>query len=184
MVWKRSDDPPSPTPSATPTPSAPPPRPLVSQPAPVPEAPRRNDRTVIGPSIFIKGDLSGEEDVLVEGRVEGKIEFQQNSITVGTSGKVKADLYGRTVTVEGQVDGNVFAREQAVVRPSGTVQGNISAPRVVLEDGAKFKGSIDMDSKESPRPVSPIPASFGALPSATPLAPRPLDAAPAEKADS
>lgn len=156
MAWNRRDEPSSPPPSPpTPSPAAPS-RPASAAPAPatVTEPARRGDRTVIGPSILIKGDLSGEEDVLVEGKVEGKIEFHQNSITIGTNGKVKADLHGRTITIEGEVHGNLFAREQAVVRPSGTVHGNISAPRVVLEDGAKFKGGIDMEAKEPARPAS------------------------------
>jgi cytoskeletal protein CcmA (bactofilin family) len=144
---------------------------------------RRNDRTVIGPSIVIKGDLSGEEDVLVEGRVEGKIEFNQNALTIGTSGKVKADLFGRTITIEGHVDGNLFAREQAVVRPSGTVHGNITAPRVVLEDGAKFKGGIDMDSKEPARPaVAPSSSAAASSPAQAASSPASLNA-PVVKAD-
>ncbi len=178
MVWKRSDDPPSPTPAAPTPASAPPPRPVVAAPEPV----RRNDRTLIGPSIVVKGDILGDEDVLVEGQVEGKIELKQNSITIGTSGKVKADLHGRIVTVEGRVDGNVFAREQAVVRPSGTVHGNIASPRVVLEDGAKFKGSIDMDSKEAARPAAPAPAA--PLAPLAPYTPAPGEGVPAAKADS
>lgn len=103
------------------------------------------ERATIGPSIFIKGDLSGEEDLVIEGRVEGKVDLKQNNVTIGKNGKVKADLFGRVVTIEGEVDGNVFAREQAILRQSGAIFGNITAPRVVLEDGSRFKGSIDME---------------------------------------
>lgn len=147
MVWKKSDDPVHPEPTSAPprpaTMSAPVPSPAPSA---APEPPRRTgDRATIGPSIFIKGDLSGEEDLVIEGRVEGKVDLKQNNVTVGKNGRVKADIFGRVVTVEGEVDGNVFAREQAILRQSGAIRGNITAPRVILEDGSRFKGSIDME---------------------------------------
>jgi cytoskeletal protein CcmA (bactofilin family) len=148
MVWKKSDDPPSPQPQPTPAP-----RPMATSPAPSPspapaasEPPRRpSERATIGPSIFIKGDLSGEEDLIIEGRVEGKVDLKQNNVTVGKNGRVKADVFGKVVVIEGEVDGNVFAREQAILRQSGAIRGNITAPRVILEDGSRFKGSIDME---------------------------------------
>jgi len=154
MAWKRDDQP---NPSH-PEPAPAPPRPVAAPaPAPTPsEPPRRTaDRATIGPSIFIKGDLSGEEDLVIEGRVEGKVDLKQNNVTVGKNGKVKADVFGRVVTIEGEVDGNVFAREQAILRQSGAIRGNITAPRVVLEDGSRFKGSIDM---EPPRESGVSPA--------------------------
>lgn len=150
MVWKKSDDPPSPQPQPTA-----PPRPMAAAPTPSPspapaavsEPPRRpSERATIGPSIFIKGDLTGEEDLVIEGRVEGKVDLKQNNVTVGKNGRVKADVFGKVVVVEGEVDGNVFAREQAILRQSGAIRGNITAPRVILEDGSRFKGSIDMES--------------------------------------
>jgi cytoskeletal protein CcmA (bactofilin family) len=148
MVWKKSDDPPSPQPQPNPAP-----RPMAASPAPSPspapaanEPPRRpSERATIGPSIFIKGDLSGEEDLVIEGRVEGKVDLKQNNVTIGKNGRVKADVFGKVVVVEGEVDGNVFAREQAILRQSGAIRGNITAPRVILEDGSRFKGSIDME---------------------------------------
>jgi cytoskeletal protein CcmA (bactofilin family) len=124
---------------AAPAPS-PSPAPVASEPAR-----RPGDRATIGPSIFIKGDLSGEEDLIIEGRVEGKVDLKQNNVTVGKNGRVKADVIGKVVIVEGEVDGNVFAREQAILRQSGAIRGNITAPRVILEDGSRFKGSIDME---------------------------------------
>lgn len=130
------------------------------QPAPTPQAqpaaaPRNpvspaKDRAVIGSTISIKGDLTGEEDLLIEGRLEGKIELKRNSVTVGKSGNIKADIYGKTITVEGTVEGNLYGEEQLIVRQSGTVRGNIVSPRVALEDGSNFKGSIDMSPKEKP----------------------------------
>jgi cytoskeletal protein CcmA (bactofilin family) len=139
--------------------AAPSPAPNPS-PAPAPsEPPRRTERATIGPSIFIKGDLTGEEDLVIEGRVEGRVDLKQNNVTVGKSGKVKADVLGRVVTIEGEVDGNVFAREQAILRQSGAIKGNIQAPRVILEDGSRFKGSIDMESAKdsgAPAPARPV----------------------------
>jgi cytoskeletal protein CcmA (bactofilin family) len=149
MVWKKSDDPPAHHPEPTPAPrpvatSAPAPAP--SSPAPA-EAPRRSGTSAtIGPSIFIKGDLSGEEDLVIEGRVEGKVDLKQNNVTVGKNGRVRADVFGKVVIVEGEVDGNVFAHEQAILRQAGAIRGNITSPRVVLEDGSRFKGSIDMEA--------------------------------------
>ena len=147
MVWKKSDDPPSHNPEPSPAP-----RPMATQaptPSPAPtasEPPRRpSERATIGPSIFIKGDLTGEEDLVIEGRVEGRVDLKQNNVTVGKNGRVHADVFGKVVVVEGEVNGNVFAREQAILRQSGAIRGNITAPRVILEDGSRFKGSIDME---------------------------------------
>jgi cytoskeletal protein CcmA (bactofilin family) len=144
-MWKRTDDGPETTGYTPQQPQQPaaatPPRSSGAE-------PRRGSAT-IGPSIRIKGDLSGEEDLVVEGKVDGKIELRQNAVTVGRSGRVRADIYGSTISVEGEVEGNLFADEQILVRASGKVLGNLTAPRVSLEDGAKFKGSIDMEPKQA-----------------------------------
>jgi cytoskeletal protein CcmA (bactofilin family) len=162
MAWKRSDDPPGNHP-AEPAPAAPRPSPAPSAASPsLPEPPRRSgDRATIGPSIFIKGDLTGDEDLVIEGRVEGRVDLKQNNVTVGRNGKVKADVFGRVVTIEGEVDGNVFAQEQAILRQAGAIRGNISAPRVVLEDGSRFKGTIDMEPNKD-RPGTGSTAVSGA----------------------
>ena len=152
MVWKKSDD--QPNSYSEPAPAAP--RPMTAAPAasgPAPEPRRSGERATIGPSIIIRGDLSGGEDLVIEGRVEGKVDLKQHNVTVGKSGRVKADLYGKVVTIEGEVDGNVFAQEQAILRQAGAIRGNISAPRVILEDGSRFKGSIDMEAREVSRPA-------------------------------
>jgi len=159
MAWKKPDDPPG-YPHSEPAATVPP-RPTAA-PAPAPvaahEPPKRSDRATIGPSIYIKGDLSGEEDLVIEGRVEGKVDLKQNNVTIGKNGKVQADVFGRVVTVEGEVNGNVIAREQAILRQSGAIRGNISAPRVVLEDGSRFKGSIDMEPpREAGGSTTPAP---------------------------
>jgi cytoskeletal protein CcmA (bactofilin family) len=155
MVWKKNDEPSNyrpAEPSPANRPATPSPSPASPSPAPAStESARRGERATIGPSIFIKGDLTGDEDLVIEGRVEGKVDLKQNNVTIGRDGRVKADVFGRVVTVEGEVDGNVVAHEQALLRQSGAIRGNISAPRVVLEDGSRFRGSIDMEPKDSGR---------------------------------
>ena len=112
--------------------------------------PQTKERAMIGPTIRIKGDLTSEEDLLIEGRLDGKIEMRRHSITIGKKGQIKADIHGRIIVIEGTVEGNLYGEEQLIVRQSGTVRGNIVSPRVALEDGSNFKGSIDMSPKEKP----------------------------------
>jgi cytoskeletal protein CcmA (bactofilin family) len=122
-------------------------------PAPRNPVPQTRERAVIGPTIFIKGNLTGEEDI--QGQVDGKIELRHHSVTIGKNGRIKADIYGKVITIEGTVEGNLFGEEQLTVRQTGNVQGNIVAPRVALEDGSNFRGSIDMSPKEKPSAVVP-----------------------------
>jgi cytoskeletal protein CcmA (bactofilin family) len=119
-----------------------------------PVEPRRESAT-IGPSIAIKGDLIGEEDLIIQGKVEGKVDLKQNSVTIGKNGQVKADIYAKVVNVEGEVEGNLYGLEQISIRGTGSVRGNICAPRVSIEDGARFKGGIDMDSKSGDKGHAP-----------------------------
>ena len=100
---------------------------------------------VIGKTIKVKGTISGNENLVIEGTVDGSIDLPQNDLTIGESGQVVANLDAKTVKVDGQVTGDISGSEKVVISKSGRVQGNIVAPRVTLEDGAKFKGSIDMD---------------------------------------
>ncbi len=112
----------------------------------------------IGPSITIEGDVTGEEDLLIEGRVAGKVTLPKNNVTVGSQGRVRAQITASSITVEGEVEGDLVAEEEVVIRPSGTVRGNIVASRVSLESGCRFKGSIDMEraeTKESARAKRP-----------------------------
>jgi cytoskeletal protein CcmA (bactofilin family) len=140
MIWKKSeaDEASTQTQSQPQTPPPPSSRNLPQS---------TKERALIGPSIEIKGNLSGGEDLHIEGRIDGKIELQQKSVTVGKSGRVNADIVGRVIVVMGEVNGNIYGEEQIVLRQSCTVHGNLLAPRVTLEDGAKFKGSIDMAPK-------------------------------------
>lgn len=109
---------------------------------PSPRAP--GERATIGRSITIQGEVTGDEDLLIQGRVNGAVNLKQHSVTVGPEGEVKADITGRVITVEGKVHGNLRAEEQVILRGSALVEGDITAPRVVLDDGARFRGGVDM----------------------------------------
>jgi len=119
---------------------------------------------MIGPSIKIKGEVSGDEDLLIQGRVEGKIDLKAHEVIVGESGQVFADVSAKTVKIDGKVTGDIHGSENVVISRLGNVRGNIIAPRVLLEDGAIFKGSIDMDpgdeaARAAPKPVTE-PSAF------------------------
>lgn len=140
-MWKKDEEP-NPTAGAStatgsPAPSTQPKRPLSKSAEPA----------TIGRSITIRGDVTGDEDLFIQGRIEGTIDLKQHNVTVGPEGRVKANIKGRMVTIEGEVDGNVSGQEQVALRSASKVNGDIVAPRVVLEDGANFLGSIDMSGK-------------------------------------
>ena len=104
---------------------------------------------VIGPKITFKGELSGEEDLLIQGTVEGTVDLKGHNLTVGPQGHVKANLFAKSITIEGTVEGDLVGQERIAIKSSSNVRGNLIADRVTLEDGAKFRGSIDMDTKSS-----------------------------------
>jgi cytoskeletal protein CcmA (bactofilin family) len=122
------------------------PRPAQSAAGRTPVPRRSGGSATIGPSIKIKGDVSGDEDLMIQGRVEGKVNLGKHNVTIGSDGHVKADVHGRTVVVEGQVEGDLRAKEQIILRHTARVEGSIAAPRVTLEDGAVFRGGIEMDA--------------------------------------
>ena len=103
--------------------------------------------SVLGPTLYFKGDLSAEEDLLIQGRVEGSITHTQRLI-VGPQGTVKANIKAQLIIVEGAVDGDLSADKSVVVKESAKVCGNICAPSVSIMEGAQFSGSIDMDGKK------------------------------------
>ncbi len=113
---------------------------------------------MIGPTIRIKGEVSGEENLLIEGKVDGTVSLRGKDLTVGSSGTVNADVSATVVKIDGEVKGDITGEEKVIISNTGKVQGNIVAPRVTLEDGAKFKGSIDMDPSE--RVVETKPSSL------------------------
>jgi cytoskeletal protein CcmA (bactofilin family) len=112
---------------------------------------------LIGAGIHINGDISGSENLVVEGRVDGKIRLELNQVQIGQSGRVNADISAKVIKIAGEVRGDINGTESVIISRSGNVHGNIVAPRMTLEDGAIFKGSIDMDPGEAvkAKPVSP-----------------------------
>ncbi len=102
----------------------------------------------IGKSIVINGELSGSEDLTIDGQVEGKIELRDHVLTIGSNGHIKAQVTAKVIVVLGHVTGNITATERVDVRENGSVEGDIVAPRVAIADGSHFRGSIDMQRKE------------------------------------
>ena len=176
-MWKRENEPvPQPTPAAAPA------------------APVRGDRNeriepetasyrategaaraVIGPSLELQGELSGNEDLLIEGRVQGRIQLPQNAVSIGAKGRVSAQVLARVISIEGEVDGNLVAEELIVLKKSARVRGDLVAPRVVIEDVARFKGTIDMDPAKpaqaaGPRPLQTPPDAAAATAKSAPPA--------------
>ena len=148
-MWKR-DESVKPAPPPAPAPAAAPAAPAVSMPAPTSE--RRvqtlqGENVNIGKSVVIKGELSGSEDLTIEGNVEGRIELKENILTIGPNGKIRAEVFAKSVIVLGEVSGNVTASEKVDIRDNGSVDGDITSPRVAIAEGAHFRGSVDMQRK-------------------------------------
>src|SRR5687767_15752830 len=144
-MWKRDEavKPASPQPAAPAAPVAPT-QSTASQPEP-----RRIERDLvnIGKSVVIKGELSGSEDLTIEGHVEGKIELKDHLLTIGPNGRIKAAVFAKAVIVLGEVNGNVTASEKVDIRDGGSVDGDIVSPRVAIAEGAHFRGTVDMQRK-------------------------------------
>jgi cytoskeletal protein CcmA (bactofilin family) len=102
----------------------------------------------IGKSISLKGDLSGNEDLTIEGHVEGRVDLPNNLLTIGANGSVNAEVHAKTVVVVGKVTGNVSAAERIEIQATGLVNGDVSAPRLVVAEGAVVNGSIEMGVKK------------------------------------
>ena len=101
------------------------------------------EKTVLGPTVEIEGEIEGEEDLVIQGRVQGKIDLRKD-LTVDGTGKVEASVSTKNLAVSGMLTGNASASERVEVRREGKMVGDIKAPRVVIADGAKFKGNIEM----------------------------------------
>ena len=104
----------------------------------------------IGKSVVIKGELNGSEDLTIEGHVEGTIQLKENVLTIGPNGRIKAQVFAKSVIVLGEVTGNVTASDKVDIRDNGSVDGDIIAPRVAIAEGAHFRGSVDMQRKAAP----------------------------------
>lgn len=114
-------------------------------------------KAMIGAKVKVNGDIISSEDLLVEGEVNGTITLGEHELVIGSSGKVQANISAKNVRIEGEVKGDVEGSERVVICASGDVQGNLSAPRVVLEDGGRFKGNIDMSGKKSAAKPTAVP---------------------------
>ena len=111
----------------------------------------------IGKSISIKGDLTGNEDLVIEGKVEGKVELPNNQLTVGANGVVRAEISAKGVVVIGRVAGNVKGSERIEIQATGIVEGDVAAPKLVVAEGAVVNGSITM-TKAAGAAAAPAPA--------------------------
>jgi cytoskeletal protein CcmA (bactofilin family) len=177
-MWKRDEAvrpsggqpaaPPQPAGAATPT------RPETSQ---------RLERDIvnIGKSVVIKGELNGSEDLTIEGQVEGSIQLRDHVLTIGPNGRIKAQVFAKSVIVLGEVMGNVTATDKVDIRDNGSVDGDIVSPRVAIAEGAHFRGTVDMQRKggapQQPGAKQPAPE---AKPTPAP-APAPAPAAAAAR---
>jgi cytoskeletal protein CcmA (bactofilin family) len=152
-MWKRDE-------AVRPASGQPAPAPPVAPAAPVAAAtpgPRHEtahtlekDIVNIGKSVVIKGELNGSEDLTIEGHVEGTIQLRDHILTIGPNGRIKAQVFAKSVIVLGEVTGNVTATEKVDIRDNGSVDGDIVSPRVAIAEGAHFRGSVDMQRKGAP----------------------------------
>lgn len=140
----------------------------MDAPAPKPAAPRAPDPdvrkrnvSVIGPTLKFKGELQANEDLIIEGEIEGSIAHQDKNLTIGRQGRVNADIHASVVEILGDVCGDVRGDELVKLHRTAVVRGNIYSPRLVMEDGANFSGSVDMERKAPLRSAS-APASVSA----------------------
>jgi cytoskeletal protein CcmA (bactofilin family) len=119
-------------------------------------------QAIIGRSIILKGELSANEDLLIEGQFEGTVNLQDHCLTIGSNGKVKAEVQARQVVILGSVNGNINAREKIEVRKSGNVTGDLTSASIAIEEGAYFKGSIDIlrDARQEERSPITAPAVY------------------------
>lgn len=109
----------------------------------------------IGKSISIKGDLTGAEDLVIEGQVEGKVELPDHELTIGANGRVDADVHAKSVLVVGRIKGNVNGSEKVEIQGTGIVEGDVRAPRLIVQEGAVLNGAIHMDGKSASQASGP-----------------------------
>ena len=102
---------------------------------------------MIGKSVVIKGDVSGSEDLYIDGQVEGSIDLRNHSVTIGPSGKVKAGISAKTIVIQGKVDGSLTASDRLDLRKSAVVTGDVTTQRIAIEEGAFLKGKVDIQKE-------------------------------------
>ncbi len=145
-MWKPTNAPastptPSPEPQRSYTPPAPEPQ---STPRPASPAINTQEQATLGKSLVIKGEVTGSESLYIDGRVEGSINLPGNRVTVGRNGVVSANIAAREIVVLGKVRGNMTASDRVDIRGEGSLTGDVVAQRISIEDGAYFKGGIDI----------------------------------------
>ncbi len=145
-MWKPTNQPSGPATTPEPRPTSP----AATTPEPTPVSAPRNatmnsqDQATIGKSLVIKGEVSGSESLYIDGRVEGSIQLPGNRVTVGRNGVVNANINAREIVVTGKVRGNLVASDRVDIRNEGSLTGDVIAQRISIEDGAFFKGGIDI----------------------------------------
>jgi len=132
------------------------------------DTPKTAEFAHIGKSVIIKGQLSGSEDLYVDGQVEGSIELKENSLIIGSSGHVQADINAKSVVVQGKLEGNVQASERAELKKSAIAVGDILTQRISVEEGAYFKGKIEIQRDAAKASSASAPAGGGAFPAGKP----------------
>jgi cytoskeletal protein CcmA (bactofilin family) len=157
-MWK-----PTQTGSTSPTPTPEPARPVAPTPtfeaASRPATAATGDQATIGKGLYIKGEINGSESLYIDGKVEGSINLAGNRVTVGRNGQVAASITAREIVVLGKVKGNVTATDRVDIRAEGSLSGDVTAARISIEDGAFFKGGIDIRKPEGKPNSVPTPSS-------------------------
>jgi len=113
------------------------------------DAPKTAEYALIGKSVIIKGELSGSEDLYIDGQVEGSIELHGNNLTVGPHGQVKASVNAKGVIIQGKLEGNIKATERTELRKSAIAVGDVTTQRMAIEEGAFYKGRVDIQRDNS-----------------------------------
>jgi cytoskeletal protein CcmA (bactofilin family) len=150
--------------------------PMSTNPAPVHHATDSRGPAIIGKSVMIKGQIFSREDLTIDGEIDGSVELHEHRLTVGPNGKLQAGVKAREVVVLGTIHGNVEASDKIDIRKDAKLVGDIKTARIVIEDGAYFKGSIDIVRQEAARPA-PAPAKSQSATAPASHAPAPATAA-------
>ncbi len=137
-----------------------------------------SSRASIGSTIRIKGDISGDENLLIEGRVEGTVTLADHELIIGKTGNVSADLTAKAIRVDGEVQGDITGKEKVFLSSTSHTKGNIVTPKMTLEEGARFKGSIDIDPAHASGAAAPRPVAMDSKP----MDSKPIDSKPAGSA--
>src|SRR5258707_5851071 len=173
-MWKSRDDKPLPITPSQPafTPPAAAPTVTVKETPARPSDPFRADVAHIGKSVLIKGELSGSEDLYLDGEVEGSIDLREHSLVIGPNGRIRASITARELVLHGKVEGDVQATERVELKKSSTLMGDVSTQRIVIEDGAFFKGAIDIPKEPKNEVRKVAAAAHVSTPAAVNMAPQ------------